>query len=105
MVLELVQQHVLDSVGTVTAWQRVQIARHPGRPYTADYIRLLCDDFFELRGDRRFGNDAAILAGLASVNGTSLMLIGHQKGCDLQEKQQCNFGMAHPEGYRKALRL
>src|SRR5260370_16934576 len=105
MVLELVEQQVSDSVGTVTAWQRVQIARDPGRSYTADYIRPICDDFFELRGDRRFGNDGAILAGLASVNGTSLILIGHQKGRDLREKQECNFGMAHPEGYRKALRL
>lgn len=91
--------------GKLTPWQRVQVARHKERPYTADYIKLICDDFFELRGDRRFGDDRAILGGLASIAGRTLLLLGHQKGRDTKERQECNFGMPHAEGYRKAARL
>lgn len=89
----------------LTPWQRVQLARHRERPYTRDYVKLICDDFFELRGDRRFGDDRAIQGGLASIDGQSIMLMGHQKGRDTKEKQECTFGMAHPEGYRKAQRM
>lgn len=89
----------------LTPWQRVQIARHRERPYTRDYVKLICEDFFELRGDRRFGDDRAIQGGLASIDGQTVMLLGHQKGRDTKEKQECTFGMAHPEGYRKAQRM
>jgi acetyl-CoA carboxylase carboxyl transferase subunit alpha len=89
----------------LTTWQMVQVARHKDRPYTADYIRLICDDFFELHGDRAFSDDHAIMAGPALIDGTRVMLIGHQKGRDLKEKQFRNLGMPHPDGYRKAERL
>jgi acetyl-CoA carboxylase carboxyl transferase subunit alpha len=89
----------------LTPWQRVQVARHKDRPYTADYIRYLFPDFFELRGDRRFADDHAILGGLATFDGQTVMLIGHQKGRNTKERLESNFGMAHPEGYRKAQRL
>ena len=89
----------------LTAWQRTQLARHPKRPYTRDWCRLLFDEFTELHGDRRFGDDAAIVAGLARFEGRSVVLIGHQKGRDTREKIARNFGMPHPEGYRKAERL
>jgi acetyl-CoA carboxylase carboxyl transferase subunit alpha len=89
----------------LTAWQRTQLARHPKRPYTRDWCRLLLDDFTELHGDRRFGDDAAIVGGLARFEGRSIVVIGHQKGRDTREKIARNFGMPHPEGYRKAERL
>jgi len=89
----------------LTPFQRVQIARHPSRPYTLDYIRLLCSDFTELHGDRRFSDDRALLGGFATMDGRQLMVIGHQKGRDTKENLRRNFAMAHPEGYRKALRL
>lgn len=89
----------------LSCWDRVQLARHQERPHTADYIRLMCDDFFELRGDRRYGDDRAVLGGLATFAGQTIMLIGHQKGRSLAEKQVCNFGMPMPEGYRKTQRL
>ncbi|HEX6540458.1 MAG TPA: acetyl-CoA carboxylase carboxyltransferase subunit alpha [Ktedonobacterales bacterium] len=91
--------------GKLTPWQCVQVARHPRRPYTSDYIELMCADFFELRGDRRYGDDRAILGGLASLDGQTVMILGNQKGRDTKERMECNFGMSHPEGYRKALRL
>jgi acetyl-CoA carboxylase carboxyl transferase subunit alpha len=94
-----------ETYNSLTPWQRVQLARHRHRPHTEDYVHLLFDDFFELRGDRRYGDDRAIMAGLASLDGRTVMLIGHRKGRDLRERQECNFGMPHPEGYRKALRL
>jgi acetyl-CoA carboxylase carboxyl transferase subunit alpha len=99
------ERQMRDLYASLTPWQRVQVARHRQRPHTADYIKLICDDFFELRGDRRYGDDRAILAGLASIDGRTLMLIGHEKGRDTRERQERNFGMPHPEGYRKALRL
>jgi acetyl-CoA carboxylase carboxyl transferase subunit alpha len=89
----------------LSSWQTVQVARHKDRPYSADYIRLMCEDFFELHGDRAFGDDHAILAGPATLDGTTVMLVCHQKGRDTKEKQFRNLGMPHPEGYRKAGRL
>ncbi|HZL85045.1 MAG TPA: acetyl-CoA carboxylase carboxyltransferase subunit alpha [Candidatus Krumholzibacteria bacterium] len=89
----------------LSAWQRVQLARHPRRPYTLDYLRLVCDEFTELHGDRLFGDDRAIVGGMALLCGRQVMVIGHQKGRDTKENLLRNFGMPHPEGYRKALRL
>ena len=89
----------------LTAWQRTQLARHPKRPYMRDWVKLLFDDFIELHGDRLFGDDAAIVGGLARFEGRSVVVIGHQKGRDTREKIARNFGMPHPEGYRKAQRL
>jgi acetyl-CoA carboxylase carboxyl transferase subunit alpha len=89
----------------LTPWQRTLLARHPRRPYTRDWCRLLFDDFLELHGDRLFGDDAAIVGGLARFEGRSVVVIGHQKGRDTREKIARNFGMPHPEGYRKAQRL
>jgi acetyl-CoA carboxylase carboxyl transferase subunit alpha len=90
---------------SLTPWQRVQVSRHRQRPHTADYVKSSFDDFFELRGDRRYADDRSILAGLASLGGRTVMLIGHEKGRDTKERQECNFGCPHPEGYRKAQRL
>jgi acetyl-CoA carboxylase carboxyl transferase subunit alpha len=89
----------------LTPWQRTQLARHPKRPHTRDLFKLLLDDFVELHGDRLFGEDAALVGGLARFEGRSVVVIGHQKGRDTREKLARNFGMPHPEGYRKALRL
>lgn len=89
----------------LTPWQRVQLARHPKRPYLGDYIPRIFEDFMELHGDRAFGEDAALLGGLAMIGKIPVVVIGHKKGRTLQESLQQNFGMPHPEGYRKALRL
>ncbi|MBI2315646.1 MAG: acetyl-CoA carboxylase carboxyltransferase subunit alpha [Betaproteobacteria bacterium] len=89
----------------LTPWQVAQVARHPQRPYTLDYIDLIFTDFEELHGDRAFADDQSIVGGLARFNGQSVMVIGHQKGRDTKEKIQRNFGMPRPEGYRKAMRL
>jgi len=89
----------------LTPWQRVQIVRHPARPYTLDYLKLLADDFMEMSGDRCFGDDHAMVGGLASIGDEKVMIIGHQKGHDTKQNIKHNFGLAHPEGYRKALRL
>jgi len=89
----------------LTRWQKVQLARHPERPYTLDYIYLMTDDFVELHGDRLYGDDKAIIGGFAKIDGQKVMIIGHQKGRDTKSNVQRNFGMANPEGYRKALRL
>jgi len=89
----------------LTPMQRVQVARHPKRPYPLDYIRLVFTDFVELHGDRLFGDDPAIVGGWARLDGQTVMVIGTQKGRDTKENLRRNFGMAHPEGYRKALRL
>jgi acetyl-CoA carboxylase carboxyl transferase subunit alpha len=91
--------------GTPNAWDRVNLARHPGRPYTLDYITLLFTDFFEIHGDRRFGDDPAIVTGFAHFHDEPCMVIGHQKGRTTKQRQQRNFGMPKPEGYRKALRV
>jgi acetyl-CoA carboxylase carboxyl transferase subunit alpha len=98
-------QKTVEIYSNLTSWQCVQVARHKDRPYTLDYIKLMCDDFFELRGDRRFGDDRAIQGGLAVIDGRTIMLMGNQKGRDTKERIECSFGMAHPEGYRKAMRL
>jgi len=89
----------------LTRWQRVQIARHPDRPYTLDYIQLLMDDFIELHGDRKFRDDKALVGGFASLEGRTVMVIGQQKGRDTKSNVYRNFGMMNPEGYRKGLRL
>jgi len=89
----------------LSRWQRVQLARHPQRPYTLDYVRLMTTDFVELHGDRLYGDDRAMVGGLARLDGEPVVLIGHQKGRNTEENLQRNFGYAHPEGYRKALRL
>ena len=89
----------------LSAWQRTQLARHPRRPHSRDFIRLLFTDFVELHGDRLYGDDAAIVGGLARFEERGVVVIGQQKGRDTREKLARNFGMPHPEGYRKALRL
>lgn len=89
----------------LTPWQRVQLSRHPERPYTLFYINQICDTFTELFGDRNVADDKAIVGGFAEIDGNSVMLIGHQKGINTKQRQVRNFGMANPEGYRKALRL
>ncbi|WDS37272.1 acetyl-CoA carboxylase carboxyltransferase subunit alpha [Pseudoxanthomonas sp.] len=89
----------------LTPWQVSQLSRHPARPYTADYIKVFCDEFQELAGDRAFSDDKAIIGGLGRINGRAVMIIGHQKGRATKEKILRNFGMPKPEGYRKALRL
>ncbi len=92
-----------DPVAAV--WERVQLARHPQRPYTLDYAQAIFDDFLELHGDRMFADDAAIVGGPAALDGRAVMIIGQQKGRDTRENVRRHFGMARPEGYRKALRL
>ncbi|RZK49686.1 MAG: acetyl-CoA carboxylase carboxyltransferase subunit alpha [Pedobacter sp.] len=89
----------------LTGWQKVQMSRHAERPQTLDYIKYICDDFIELHGDRTVKDDKAIVGGFATINGQTVMIIGHQKGKNTKERQYRNFGMANPEGYRKALRL
>jgi acetyl-CoA carboxylase carboxyl transferase subunit alpha len=91
--------------GGMTAWQKVQVARHPQRPYTLDYIDMMLTDFIELHGDRQYRDDPAIVAGPARIDGRPIMLIGQQKGRNTKENLHRNFGMPYPEGYRKALRL
>jgi len=92
--------------GNLTPWQRVQLSRHPNRPYTLDYVRALCEGtFLELHGDRTFKDDKAMIGGLGKIAGQSYMIIGQQKGYNTKTRQYRNFGMANPEGYRKALRL
>jgi len=100
--LEKVKEDVFSSL---TPWQRVQIARHPKRPYTLDYVDMLVTDFIELHGDRHFADDKSIICGIAKFNGKNIAVIGHQKGRDTRENLIRNFGSAHPEGYRKALRI
>ncbi len=93
-----------DTYGNLTAWQRVQLARHPQRPYTLDYINLTMSDFVEIHGDRNFADDKAIICGFAKLDNQKVLVIGHQKGRDTKDNLKRNFGCAHPEGYRKALR-
>ena len=94
-----------DMYRNLTPWQVAQLARHPSRPYTLDYIQTICEEFHELAGDRAFADDAAIVGGPARIDGRAVMIIGHQKGRDTKSKIRRNFGMPRPEGYRKALRL
>jgi len=104
--LEEKLQHLKkDTYDNLTAWQKVQLARHPQRPYTLDYINMIMSDFIELHGDRAFADDKAIVCGLAKFENRKVALIGHQKGRDTKENLKRNFGCAHPEGYRKALRI
>jgi acetyl-CoA carboxylase carboxyl transferase subunit alpha len=90
---------------TLTPWEIVKISRHPQRPVLQDYLELVFTDFMELHGDRAFGDDKAIIGGFAKIDGKKIMLIGHNKGKDTEQQIERNFGMAKPEGYRKALRL
>ena len=100
--VESLQKNIFENL---TRWQRVQLARHPERPYTLDYIDRICDRFIELHGDRFHADDKAIVGGLGEVNGQTVCIIGHQKGRDTASRTYRNFGMANPEGYRKAYRL
>jgi acetyl-CoA carboxylase carboxyl transferase subunit alpha len=100
--VEQLQKNVYSNL---TPWQRTQLARHPRRPYILDYVSLLMEDFFELHGDRGFGDDPAIVAGIARFQDQSVAVIGHQKGRNTKENIERNFGMPNPEGYRKALRI
>ena len=93
-----------ETYANLTPWQRVQVARHPQRPYTLDYIGLIMDDFIEISGDRLFGDDKAIVIGFARLGEHKVMIVGHQKGRGTKENVYRHFGSAHPEGYRKALR-
>lgn len=99
---ETVCKQIYDNLAP---YQRVQVARHPNRPYTLDYINMICDNFVELHGDRRFSDDQALIGGLATIDGKQFMIVGHQKGRDTKDNIKRNFGMANPEGYRKAMRL
>jgi acetyl-CoA carboxylase carboxyl transferase subunit alpha len=94
-----------DIYSRLTAWQKAQVARHPKRPYTLDYIQMLFNGFVEIHGDRKFADDPAIVGGFASYQGMPVAVLGHQKGRDIREKIRRNFGMPSPDGYRKALRL
>lgn len=94
-----------ETFAKLTPWQRVQLSRHPDRPYTLDYIQTICDDFQELHGDRNVADDKAMVGGLGRIGSQSIMFIGQQKGRNTKQRQYRNFGMANPEGYRKALRL
>ncbi len=98
-------QLVAEIYSRLTPWQKVQISRHPNRPYTLDYIDAMLTDFIEMHGDRSFGDDPAIVCGMAKLDGAPIVLIGHQKGRTTKERVYRNFGQANPEGYRKALRL
>ena len=102
---EKLEQTKVEVYKNMTGWQKVQMSRHPERPQTFDYIEMICDEFVELHGDRTVKDDKAIVGGFASIGGQSVMVIGHQKGKNTKERQYRNFGMANPEGYRKALRL
>ncbi len=104
--LEERSQSLTESIfANLSDWQISQLSRHPGRPYTLDYISLMFDDFYELHGDRVYADDPAIVCGLAKLEGEPIVIIGHQKGRDTKEKIYRNFGMPRPEGYRKALRV
>lgn len=100
--IEHLRQEIYEQL---TVWQKVQLSRHPDRPYFLDYVERIFDDVVELHGDRSFGDDPAIIAGFARLDGQSVAVIGHQKGRTTREKVRRNFGMAHPEGYRKAMRV
>ena len=99
------RQLTVSIFASLTPWQITQLARHPQRPYTLDYIGAICTEFHELHGDRMYADDAAIVGGVARIDGRPIMIIGHQKGRDTKERVRRNYGMPRPEGYRKALRL
>ena len=99
------RQLTVSIFASLTPWQITQLARHPHRPYTLDYIGAICTEFHELHGDRMYADDAAIVGGVARIDGRPIMIIGHQKGRDTKERVRRNYGMPRPEGYRKALRL
>ncbi|HWH17017.1 MAG TPA: acetyl-CoA carboxylase carboxyltransferase subunit alpha [Allosphingosinicella sp.] len=99
------QKLLRDTYGRLTPWQKTQVARHPERPHFKDYVAGLIEDFLPLSGDRAFGDDQAIIGGLGTLDGRRIMLIGHEKGDDTASRLKHNFGMAKPEGYRKAIRL
>ena len=105
--IEVLKQRLKEQINRtyseLSAWERVNVARHPKRPVASDYVAML-DDFFELHGDRAFGDDRAIVTGLATLEGRRFLLVAHRKGRSTKERLECNFGCAHPEGYRKALR-
>jgi acetyl-CoA carboxylase carboxyl transferase subunit alpha len=105
MIQEKIEETRKETYANLTAWQRVQMARHTARPFFLDYVGLAFTDFVELKGDRLFGDDASMPAGLAKIDGIKCLLIGQQKGRDVKENLLRNFGSPHPEGYRKALRL
>lgn len=100
--LDTLKKEVFDHL---SPWQKVQLSRHPDRPYTMDYIGILAQDFTEIHGDRHFGDDRALIAGFCTIDSQKFMIMGHQKGRDMKENLMRNFGCAHPEGYRKAMRL
>src|SRR5881275_2810501 len=99
------RQLTVSIFASLTPWQITQLARHPHRPYTLDYVAAICSEFYELHGDRMYADDGAIIGGLGRIDERALMIIGHQKGRDTKEKVRRNFGMPKPEGYRKALRV
>lgn len=107
--IELLEKQIEEQrqkiFGNLTPWQQVQLARHPERPYPKDYIDQICTDFLELHGDRRYSDDQAIIGGFAKIDDHPVLVIATRKGRDLKENVEVNFGSAHPEGYRKALRL
>jgi acetyl-CoA carboxylase carboxyl transferase subunit alpha len=98
------ESQVESTYSDLSAWDRVTVARHPRRPVTSDYITDMLDEFFELHGDKNYGDDRALVTGLASIDGRKFMLVAHRKGRNTAERLECNFGCAHPEGYRKAMR-
>lgn len=100
---ERLRRETVEVYAQLSPWERVNVARHSDRPLTSDYIQNMLDDFVELHGDRVFGEDRAIVTGLASMNGVRFMMIGHRKGKTVKDRLACNFGCAHPEGYRKAM--
>jgi acetyl-CoA carboxylase carboxyl transferase subunit alpha len=102
---EKIKLKLKDLYENLSGWERVQLSRHPERPYTLFYVQQMCKKFIELHGDRHFADDKAIVGGLAEMDGQTIMVIGHQKGINIKMRQYRNFGMANPEGYRKALRL
>ena len=100
---ERLKKQTAETYAQLSAWERVNVARHAERPLTSDYIQMMLDDFVELHGDRVFGDDRAIVTGLATMGSTRFLLVGHRKGKTVKDRLACNFGCAHPEGYRKAL--
>ncbi|MBM3963314.1 MAG: acetyl-CoA carboxylase carboxyltransferase subunit alpha [Planctomycetes bacterium] len=100
---ERLRKQTAEVYGQLSSWERVNVARHAERPLTSDYIQLMLDDFVELHGDRVFGDDRAIVTGLATMAGVRFLLVGHRKGKTVKDRLACNFGCAHPEGYRKAM--